>query len=234
MLMAEQLSTAAREQLLQTEREYLARTLDGLYIAGWSPGRQFSEAAALAALKPLGVGRRALRRALEEVQFFPVIAVQRRKLGRPVKLHRLPSPEEAANILDVSGESGDELEPEDMKRGNYKLALHREMIKRRNGEQTSLDWMAGRLHVHRRTIRRFNKKLRIQVEQVFERVLLTPTLAASLPTTIEEIAKRSFWLETMDTKRWRPLQEVAALFFHMRLDALIVHQRPNRYWLPAG
>lgn len=232
--MSEQLSTATRETLLQTDREYLARTLDGLYIAGWAPGRQFSEAAALATLKPLGVGRRALRRALEHIDFFPVIAVQRRKLGRPVKLHRLPSPEETANILGVSDGPSDALEPEDMKRGGYKLALHREVIKRRNGEQTSMDWLAERLHVHRRTIRRFNKKLGIKVEPVFERAVLTPGIAATLPKTAEQIGRRSYWLETMNGWRWPPLQDAAAKLIHMRMEALLVHQRPNRYWLPAG
>jgi hypothetical protein len=232
--MSDQLSTATREKLLQTEREYLARTLDGLYVADWEPGQQFSEAEALVALKPMGVGRRALRRALDEASFFPLVGMRRQKRGRPVQLYQLPSPREVAKLLGVEDGPGDELAAEDIKRGRYKLALHREMIKRRNGEQTSLDWMAGRLRVHRRTIRRFNKKLGIRVEHVFEKVILTKKRAKTLPKTPEERHDFSFWIETLDGKRWRPFREVASMLKHLRLDALLVQQQPNRYWLPAG
>jgi hypothetical protein len=232
--MSDQLSTAAREKLLQTDQEYVARVLDGLYIAGWKGSQQFSEAEALTALKPMGVGRRALRRALDEPTIFPLVEVRRRRLGRPVQIYQLPSPREVAKLLGVEDGPGDELTEEDIRRGKYKLALHREMVKRRSGEQTSMDWMAGRLHVHRRTIRRFNRKLGVRVEQVFEKVVLTKKRAKKLPKTPEERTDFSFWLETLDGKRWRPFQDVVSMLRHMRLDILLVQQQPNRYWLPAG
>jgi hypothetical protein len=230
---ANQLSTATREKLLQTDREYLARTLDALYITGWDGGHCFSEAEALAALKPMGIGRRVLRRALDEEEFLPIVEIRQTK-GRPVRLHRLPSQREVAKLLGVEDGPGDELSEEDVRRGNYKLALHREMIKRRNGLQTSMEWMAGRLGVHRRTIRRFNKKLQIRVEQVFEKVVLTKKRAKQLPKTPEERTDFSFWLETLDGKHWRPFRDVVSMLRHMRLDILLVQQQPNRYWLPPG
>jgi hypothetical protein len=230
--MAKQLSTAAREKLLQTDREFLARTIDALYIAGWEGGHRFSEKEALIALQPLGIGLRVLRRALAETEFFPVVDVRKAR-GRPAQLYRLPSPAEVAKLLNVEDGPGDELTEEDVGRGQYKLALHREMVKRRNGKQTSLQWMAHRLKVHKRTVRRFNRKLKIQVEQVFEKVVLTKKRAKQLPKTPEERTDFSFWLEILDGKRWRPFQEVASMLRHLRLDVILVQQQPNRYWLPA-
>jgi hypothetical protein len=231
--MTKQLSTTAREKLLQTDQEPVARTLDGLYIADWEPGRVFSEAEALKALQPCGVGRRALRRALAEAQFFPVVGMKK-TAGRPAQLYRLPAPKEVAKLLDVEEGPGDELSEEDIRRGQYKLALHREMIKRRSGKQTAMQWMAERLKVHKRTIRRFNRKLSIRVEQVFEKVMLTKKRAKQLPKTPEERTDFSFWLETLDGKRWRPCKDVVSMLKHMRLPIVFVQQQPNRYWLPAG
>lgn len=232
--MSDQLSTAAREALLNSDREFLARTLDGLYIAGWRPGHRFTELLALETLKPLGVGRRALRRALAESAFFPVVAVVKRKRGRPVTLYELPSPAKVAELLDVDDGPGDTLESGDVARGAYKLALHREVVKRRSGLQTSIGWLAQRIGVHRRTIRRFNKKLGVKVEQVYERSSLTPEHEQMLAETRAERVNFAYWLETSDGTRYAPLQGVLAMLRHMRLEVLFVTQCPNRYWLPAG
>ena len=231
--MSEQLSNPAREALLATNREYLARTLDALYLVGWRPSCRFTETHALAVLQPLGVGRRALRRALAERAFFPVEVIKRKR-GRPVQFFELPTPTQVSELLQVAHEQGDRLTVTDLARGAYKLALHREIVKRRNGLQTSLDWLAGRLHVHRRTIRRFNKKLKIRVEHVFERSLLTPEQALNLPQTRAERPTFAYWLETLDGFRYAPVQGVLAMLGHLRLDVLWVRQMPNRYWLPAG
>lgn len=61
---AQGLPTAARERLLQNGQTATARTLDALYMAGWQPGRPFTERDAVTACAPFGVNRATIRKAL--------------------------------------------------------------------------------------------------------------------------------------------------------------------------
>lgn len=225
------LPNAAREHLCQQGREVVARVVDALFAADIEPGRRFTEAEALAAVARFGVGRRALRLALADRQIFRLARVRRNidRRGRPPQQYEMPTTTEICSRLGVKHGKADKLDVGDFRRGRYKLALHRLLLARRPG-QYLVAWLAERISVSTRTIRRFHRLLRVIVEEQFRRVDLRPQEIPLLPD-VATPGRR--WLEA-GRRKFPAASPVAAMLAHMRVHVEMVEQLPNSYSLPAA
>lgn len=183
------LSNTAREILMQHGMTYVIRTYEGLLHKGIKPGQMLTARESIEHLKGL-VGRDSVWNALKAVvngkRLFglpvsPTYTVatdpnqnesdkmlsevrknQDKPLGgRPNHRFRMPTNDELCELLGVNHSGSDVLQAEDLTSASKtRMALHRELIKRRPG-QYPLGWLARRLGVNRRTIASYNSLIPI-------------------------------------------------------------------------
>lgn len=232
------LDNGSREKLLALKMGYAALVLDVL-LKMWPAGQRFTERQALAQVQLFGIGRRTLRNALQcapirtkvfSTSLFSLAGFERPKRGRPAQAYKLPNAAEVAQRLGIGRTPSDELKPDDL-RGltNYRVALHRELI-RRQPRQYTRGWLAGRLGVSKRTVRDYDKRAKITVTPMIAKTELKAIYLADMPEDGKQnLTSRAEWLEWQG-KAYPALQVVARRLLQLG-GAMIVRQYSNHYQL---
>lgn len=251
-----QLSNSVREALMQAGMTYFIRTYEGLLHKGFKPGQGITAKQAIEQLKGL-VGRDSVWNALNAVlngkRLFalpvsPTYAVatdpnliesknaifeggknpEKPLGGRPQHLFRIPTNEELCAILGVKETGSDPLEEADLASASKtRMALHRELIKRRPGSYP-LGWLARRLGVNRRTIATYNQLIPIHSREMhIETPLNWGNIARLLP--MDEPIQGAV-LIGKGGKRYPALRAIAARLLARGEGITLKQQTANFYW----
>lgn len=220
------LPNAVRERLLSAQGStVVARLLDIFAFVGWQAEAYFSAKDAIRLGQRHGLNRKSVLQALtgdhstydgrhiisrRYVEYLDIEGRNSRKRGRPVELaFRVPAIARLLGVLNVGRSPSDAMSLEDVKSAkSYRLAVHREYI-RRLAPRTSLKTLAGRIGVHERTIRRYNRALDVHLTACVGRLKLTREVMATLPKRgwgEQQNTTRGFWLECAGGTRmpaWR-------------------------------
>lgn len=154
---------------------------------------------------------------------------QKVKTGRPKHLYRMPTNEELCTLLGVKLTHSDVLEPDDLTTARKtRMALHREMIKRRPGYYAR-SWMARRLGVNKRTIAAYNRLIPIHSKTMYiETKVNWHNLERLLPC--DEPIQGAI-LVTQIEKRYPALRSIASRLLAKGESLILKQQTTNFYWV---
>lgn len=200
-----QLPNTVREALLQRKNGFVARVLDGLFLAGARIGEWLSIPHVVKLLGGV-IGRNTIYQALRMADIFNpqtpdagadksaennikqclfdsgTNAVQNRR-GRPSLYFQVPSFERLCTWLGVENRGSDPLTLDDVRTSTaYRRALYQAHIKRAPGAYTRT-WQSQRLGVCQRTCRRYDRPCGIRVYPCYHE---TPILWDTLETAISD------------------------------------------------
>ncbi len=148
--------------------------------------------------------------------------------GRPQHLFRMPTNEELCAILGVKETGSDPLQQEDLATAHQtRMALHRELIKRRPGQYRK-GWLARRLGVSRRTIATYNELIPIHSKEMFiETRVFWNNIERLLP--LDEPIQGAV-LVTIKGKRYPALRTIASRLLARGDGITLKQQTANFYW----
>jgi|GEM_PF-1155796 len=243
------LPNSIREKLLQLQHSTLMpRMLDVMQLAGWKAGSYFAMSELIDIATKYGLNRKSVMAVLtgrlsvingqyvvgrQYVEYSDIWGLNSAKGGRPVEImYRVPSVEQLLTLFDVKRSPSDLIMPEDVKSAHaYRLALHREYIKRVSPE-VPMWWLAERIGVNVRTIQRYNVELSVQKTQNFAYFTLLKSNLDSLPKRTSKITKNAtngFWLETGDGYRFPAWRHIGSrLLKTQQSDIKLVVQKPAK------
>ncbi len=248
------LPNSIREYFLQNQRStIMPRLLEIFRLARWKPGRYFSMAEAIKLAKQYGMNRKSIMQVLTgelSVYHGEYIIVRRyveypdnrghnsTHVGRPIEvLYEVPSVQYLIDLLNVGWSPSDIITAHDVKSAHlYRLALHREYIKR-VAPNVPLRWLAQRIGVNVRSIQRYNLELNVQKTQNLAYFTLSKSNLDTLPKRTHKVMKNAtngFWLETKIGIRypaWRHLG--SKLLKSSAHDVIVCVQKPAKLSLCA-
>ncbi len=217
---------SVRERLLKSQGStVVARFLDILNLGGWERDAYFTLREAVKLGQEYGLNRKSVLQALtgdhstfdgrhiisrRYVEYLDFAGLNSRRRGRPVELaFQAPSVARLLSVMNVRRSPSDRIGIEDVRTAKaYRMAVHREYIQRLS-PRSSLGVLAGRLGLNERTIRRYNRALKVKLTACVGRLKLTGEAVARLPKRRWGTRKNStngFWLEAGDGSRlpgWR-------------------------------
>ena len=221
----EAVPNSVREKLLQEQRSsVVARLLDIMMLEGWQPESYFTMVEAIKLGCRYRLNRKSVMQSLtgelstfngrhiiarRYVEYLDIRGLKSRKRGRPVDLlFQVPSPGRLLWVLNVDLTPSDRVTAEDLKSSHaYRRALHREYI-RRLSPQLPMKFMAERVGVSPRTVRRYNRTLGVKATVCVGRFALTWDRLGCLPRRRSGARgiTAGYWLESDDGYRapaWR-------------------------------
>ena len=217
---------SVRERLLKSQGSTVAaRFLDILHLGGWESECFFTLSEAVKLGGEYGLNRKSVMQALtgdhsifdgrhiisrRYVEYLDFEGLYSRKRGRPVELvFQAPSVARLLSVMNVSRSPSDRIGSRDVRSAKaYRMAVHREYVQRLS-PRSSLSVLAGRVGLNERTIRRYNRALKVKLTACVGRLKLTGEAMARLPKRRWGTRKNStngFWLEAGDGSRlpgWR-------------------------------
>ncbi len=217
---------SVRERLLRSQgSSVMARLLDAFVLAGWEAERAFTLQEACRLGGQFGLSRKSVLQALtgeasifngrhiisrRYVAYLDSEGLKSGKRGRPVSLmFRVPSVAQLLDVLGCGWSPSDAMEIEDIKSARaYRLAVHREYIRRVKG-QVTMGHLARRMGVSARTVRRYNRIVGASVRASVGRLALSWGSVWCLPGRApaeKKNATKGYWLELPDGSRmpaWR-------------------------------
>ncbi len=221
---------SVRERLLQVQGStVVCRLLDAFALAGWETDAYFTLREGIELGRRYGLNRKSVLQALtgelcsfdgrhiisrRYVEYLDIRGLNSRKRGRPVELvFQAPGTARLLKLLNVQWSPCDPLWEADLRSAKaYRLAMHREYVSRLS-PRASLAYLAGRLGVNERTIRRYNRALDVKVSACVGRLSLTRELVRALPKRnwrTESNATKGFWLEAADGRRMPAWRHIAS------------------------
>ena len=202
------LPNSIREKLLQIQNStVVARLLDIFLLAGWKSGQHFTMSQAFYVCDDYGLNRKSVMQALtgklstindqhiiirSYAEYPDNRGLNFFMRGRPAEIvFEVPAISHVLALLDARWTPSDKITFEDVKSSHqYRLALHREYIKRLSPE-VPMNWLADRLGVSVRTIQRYNLELDVQITQNFAHFTLSKSNLDSLPKRHSKITKNA-------------------------------------------
>lgn len=149
--------------------------------------------------------------------------------GRPPRYYRLPSPETLSARFGVSHRRGDPICASDLSSPTaYRLALHRELIKRRPGQYPRL-WLAARLGISEWTTRRYERAAEIEAQPMYYAHDITWSNLNALLPEVREAAPMSVFIEDHNGKRYPPVRGIAQRLLKLGYSLRWVQQIANYY-----
>jgi len=149
------------------------------------------------------------------------------KRGRPNHYYRLPSNTKLCQILGVKATHSDVLESDDfISARKTRVALHRELIKRRAGSYPKR-WLASRLGVSRRTIYTYTRLLPIHSRAMF---LETPIHWKTIGRLPLDEPLSGAYLQTQRGKKYPALCQIACRLLASGQQVCLKQQTANFYW----
>lgn len=231
-----------REALLKNQKStVMSRLLDIFHLAKWKPHFKFTMPEAIALCQPFGMNRKSVMKALtgclstvndesiiirKNVVYPDSRGLKSHERGRRIQtMFEVPSTDDLLRLLDVTPTPSDKIVTGDVKNAHlYRLALHREYIKRMS-PQVPMRWLADRLGVNVRTIQRYNRELDVQITQNLGCFTLSKSNLDSLPKRHRNVEKNStngFWLETKDGSRYPAWKHVGSTLLKTSPDAPVL------------
>jgi len=239
-----------RETLLK-HSTVVARLLDIFRLAKWTTKMRFSMSDAIKLCQKYGLNRKSVMQALtgKFSKFNDQDIIVRRHVeypdnrglkfcerGRPIKvLFEVPSVSHLLDVLNVKWSPSDVITVNDVKSAHaYRLALHREFIKR-IAPQVPLWWLAQRIGVDVRTVQRYNLELNVQITQNLGFFTLSKSNLDTLPKRHSKITKNAtngFWLETEDGRRYPAWRHIGSQLLKSHPTSVTVSiQKPSKLTL---
>ena len=239
-----------REFLLQKQRStVLIRLLEVFRLAKWRESEWFTLGEAIGAASRFGLNRKSVLDALggeasvydgryivrrRYVEYLDNGGLKSRGRGRPCQIvYQVPAIGGLMRQLGLTWSPADSVSAEDIKSAHaYRLALHREYLKRLSPEVPK-SWLAKRIGVNARTIARYNRALGVSVVEKVGACPLTRGVLDSLPKRRRHDVKNStngYWLETEDGRRFPAWRHIGSwLLKGVSGDVRICMRRPSRY-----
>ena len=237
----EGIPNSVRERLLQGQRSgVVARFIDVLYVAGWTPESFFCLRDAIAVSKKYGLNRKSVFAALTSelciyngrhivarryVEYMDIGGLNVGRRGRPVQLvFQVPSVARLLSVLGVSLSPSDPLSADDLGSSSaYRRALHREYVKRVAPEE-SMAALARRLGLSTRSLQRYNADLGVQVAERVGRFRLTWETLKCLPRRERNVSRNQtpgYWLALGESARFPAWRHIGAAL--LRRGVGVVH-----------
>lgn len=219
-----------RERLLQAQKSSVtSRLLDVMVLSGWGVEAWFCMRDAIEAGKAFGLGRKSVMTALtgehssfngrhiiarRYVEYLDIGGLNVVKVGRPVQLlFQMPSVSRLMNVLGVRWSPSDHIRKDDLVSGHcYRRALHREYVKRLS-PQATMRFLANRVGVNERTVRRYNTQLGVHVCDRVGRFALTWETLKCLPRLERGQLKNQtpgYWLAIGEKSRFPAWRHIGA------------------------
>lgn len=149
--------------------------------------------------------------------------------GRPPRYYCLPSPETLSARFGVIHRKGDPIRETDLQSPTaYRLALHRELIKRRPGQYPRL-WLAARLGISEWTTRRYEKAAEIEAQPMYYAQDITWSNLNALLPEVREAAPMSVFIEDQNGKHYPPVRGIAQRLLKLGYSLRWVQQIANYY-----
>lgn len=249
---------ALREKLLRLpDGVAFLRVYEGLMLVGKQVGDTIRERQACELLRPHGVGRPAIRAALQfrgpaatstdkaesdkpalqikTCGFVPATKPDKNTRGRPAQHHIIPTIEALCATSGVEDKGADPITlPDIQSPAVYRAALHRELIRRRPGIYSQA-WLGRRLHVTPRTIQRYNQHEGIQSRQTFETIRITWSNLNQIPAS--KLYKRAgldaqpYFLQDGSGRRYPPQKGIAQKLLCRKQDVWLTRRSLCHYVL---
>ncbi len=149
------------------------------------------------------------------------------KRGRPKHHYRLPGNRLMCQILGVKATRADAFEYTDIGTARKtRIALHRELIKRRPGHYPKR-WLASRLGISRRTIFTYNHLIPIHSRPMFLETAIHWKTIERLP--LDEPLQGAF-LQTLRGKKYPALRQIASRLLASGEHVCLKQQTASFYW----
>ena len=248
------LPNSVRERLLTAQgSSIMPRLLDALRLAGWKADRSFTLSEAVFVARRVGISRKGVLQVLtgdrsifngrhivrrRYVEYLDKRGLNAQKRGRPVQLlFRVPSVGWLLALLKVAWTPSDVVRVGDLRSAKaYRLALHRGYIQRLS-PQLPMRQLAERIGASTRTIRRYNRDLRVQSTAFVGRLQMAERTLGCLPKRTrdsERNATAGYWLETAAGARYPAWRHIGAKLLKEAGKAIwLCIRRPSRYSLAA-
>ena len=231
----------------------MARLLECMRLAGWREREWFSRGDAVGLAARFGLDRKSVAECLtgraavfngrhiigrRYVEYLDKWGLNAGRRGRPVRMmYQMPAIGELLRHFGLRWSPSDRLTAADVKSArSYRLALHREYL-RRLSPLTSLNELARRIGVNRRTIQRYNRELKVSVVEHVGELVLSRENLASLPLKRRKDVKNAtdgFWLETSGGRRFPAWRHVGSWLLRAGLGTVRVCMRGvSRYVVGA-
>ncbi|MCY4020545.1 MAG: bifunctional DNA primase/polymerase [Chloroflexi bacterium] len=239
-----------REFLLQNQRStVLIRLLEVFRLAKWRESEWFTLGEAIEAAAGFGLNRKSVLDAVggeasvydgryiirrRYVEYLDKRGLKSRGRGRPPQvMYQVPAIGGLMRQLGLTWSPSDKISGEDIKSAHcYRLALHREYLKRLSPEVPK-SWLAKRIGVNPRTIARYNRQLKVSVVEKVGACPLTRGILDSLPKRRRGEVKNStngYWLEMGDGRRFPAWRHIGSWLLKAGSgDVRICMRRPSRY-----
>jgi len=147
--------------------------------------------------------------------------------GRPPQMYRMPSNKEMCKILGVKLTHSDVVERADLVSARKtRMALHRELVKRRSGSYVRY-WLASRLGICRRTVDAYTRLLPIHSRAMFIETAIHWKTTERLP--VDERLRGAF-LQTAEGKKYPALRDIACRLLAQGEVLCLKQQTANFYW----
>ena len=253
----DQLSNSVREALMQQGMTGVVRMVEALFQVGVRPGQLYAVKDAVHSLKGV-VGRDSVLAALQSQHhgqrlFAPVspphvvatdhslagsknasliLSKNQEKvgMGRPGHYFVMPSNVALCHLFGVKVTTSDPLSREDLISARQtRMALHRELIKRRPGSYPQR-WLAQRLGVTRRTISAYNQLIPIHSRAMF---LETPISWKTIERLPFDEALQGAFLQTGQGKKYPALRIIASQLLANGHRLSLNERTVNFYWYGA-
>ena len=160
---------------------------------------------------------------------FLIVSKNQEKImrGRPKTTYKLPNNQKLCQILGLKATGSDLIERADLSSARKtRMALHRELIKRRPGYYPKR-WLASRLGVSRRTIFTYNHLLPIHSRAMFLETEIRWKTIERLP--LDEPLQGAF-LQTLRGKKYPALRQIASRLLANGEQVWLKQQTVNFYW----
>ena len=246
---------SVREFLLREQgKTVLARLLDAFGMEGWRADDWFALKEGIALGEKYGLNRKSVLEALNGeasvydgghiirrryVEYLDNRGLNSRGRGRPCQIaYQVPSPGELVSMFGARWTPSDPLVANDLKSAhNYRLALHREYIRRLQPE-VPMSWLARRIGVNVRTIQRYNQELGIGVVETVGSLDLVRRLLYCLPKKRVKDGKnvtKGFWLQLEDGRRFPAWRHVGSwLLKNVEGKLKLCVRLPSQYLLASA
>ncbi len=150
-----------------------------------------------------------------------------KKKGGQQRVYKMPHIKDLYKLLGVKPSSSDPLTRDDLQSAHQtRMALHRELIKRRPGEY-SRRWLANRLGVSRRTINTYNQRIPIHTRPTYQETNLS---WVSIDKLLGDEALEGAFIETLTGKKYPALRSVASHLLAKGTFIRLKQRASNLYW----
>ncbi|MFN8376456.1 MAG: bifunctional DNA primase/polymerase [Anaerolineae bacterium] len=245
-----------REILLHHGKTTTARLLDAFALAGWHTGKHFSMQDAIQSGSRFGISRSTVIKVVAQRAIFNSIenppppvrdsdksipySNHSPKRGKPVtRCYLVPDYNKLAAYCGVSldGCSTDKLSAHDLRSNKaYRMALHRAFVQRTSPE-LSMRFMAERLGVCERSLRRYNAALHVTRTPIFAYDALTwanihePDFWGEIRRDNGKQVAPGRWLQLEDGKRFPAVKGIALRLLAAGKTSAFCRRLPSRLTL---